>query len=91
MEKSYLLKKILRVVPTKFVQIVSTIEQFGAFETMSVEETIGRLKAHEERARGHGDSSGKHLLLTQEEWKVRSKKGAAHGQSSNQKVQNGYN
>lgn len=48
-KESYVVKKLLRVVPSKFLQIASTIEQFGDLETMSVEETIGSFKAHEER------------------------------------------
>lgn len=50
------MKKILRVVPTKFLQIVSAIEQFGNLEKMSIEEVIGSLKAHEERLSGQGES-----------------------------------
>ena len=35
---------------------------------MTVEETMGYLKAHEERLRGQVESSGSQLLLTEEEW-----------------------
>lgn len=41
---------------------------------MSVEEVVGRLKAHEERLRGHNESLGGQLLLTQEEWSRRAGK-----------------
>ncbi|XP_074352879.1 uncharacterized protein LOC141692035 [Apium graveolens] len=47
--EEYVMKKILRAVPTKFLQIASALEQFGNLETMSVEEVIGSLKAYEER------------------------------------------
>lgn len=47
-EEAFLLKKLLRVVPTKFLQIASTIEQFGDLEKMTIEEAVGSLKAHEE-------------------------------------------
>ncbi|KAL8097202.1 hypothetical protein AgCh_030354 [Apium graveolens] len=66
--ESYVVKKLLRAVPGKFLQIAATIEQFGNLETMTVEETIGSLKAHNERLRGHVEPSGGKLLLTQEEW-----------------------
>ncbi|XP_074326762.1 uncharacterized protein LOC141664707 [Apium graveolens] len=46
---AYIVKKLLRAVPPKFLQITSTIEQFGDLESMTVEETVGSLKAHEER------------------------------------------
>lgn len=67
-EESYVVKKLLRAVPMKFLQIASAIEQFGNLETMSVEEVIGSLRAHEERLRGSGETSEGKLLLT-EEWK----------------------
>ena len=67
-EESYVVKKILRAVPGNFLQIASTIEQFGNLETMTVEETIGSLKAHEERLRGQTESGKNQLLLTKDEW-----------------------
>ncbi|XP_074326853.1 uncharacterized protein LOC141664799 [Apium graveolens] len=70
-DESYVVKKLLRVVPTKFLQIASTIEQFGNLETLTVEKTIGSLKAHEERLKGQTDSDGNQLLLTREEWSKR--------------------
>lgn len=47
--ESYVIKKLLRAVPSKYVQLASTIEQFGNLEEMTIEEVVGRLKAHEER------------------------------------------
>jgi hypothetical protein len=38
---------------------------------MTMEEAIGRLKAHEERLGGTGDVDEEHLLLTRSEWKAR--------------------
>lgn len=67
--ESYMVKKLLRAVPTKFVQITSAIEQFGKLEEMSIEETIGSLKAHKERIGGQSsEKNGGQLLLTEEEW-----------------------
>ncbi|KAL8156105.1 hypothetical protein AgCh_001264 [Apium graveolens] len=51
----YIVKKLLRVVPTRFLQIASAIEQFGNLETMSVEEVTGSLKAHENTSPGGSD------------------------------------
>lgn len=50
--EEYVVKKLLRAVPTKFLQIALAIEQFGNLETMSVEEVTCSLKAHEERLQG---------------------------------------
>lgn len=57
-EEPYVVKKLLRAVPSKFLQIASTIEQFGNLKTMTVEETVGSLKAHEERLKGQVENSG---------------------------------
>lgn len=43
-EEADMVKKLLRAVPSKFVQNASTIEQFADMETMTIEEVIGRLK-----------------------------------------------
>lgn len=51
-EEAYVVKKLLKVVSSKFLQIASAIEQFGNLEVMSIEEVVGSLKAHEERLRG---------------------------------------
>lgn len=64
---SYVVKKLLRAVLVKSLQIASMIEQFGNIETMTVEETIESLKARDERLLGY------QLLLTEEEWNKREK------------------
>ncbi|KAI3518152.1 hypothetical protein L1887_06594 [Cichorium endivia] len=73
-DESYVVRKLLRAVPSKFLQIASTLEQFGDLNMMTVEEVIGRLKAHEERIKCHSDNDEKKLLLTHKEWSERSKK-----------------
>nr|KAJ0222838.1 hypothetical protein LSAT_V11C200051890 [Lactuca sativa] len=87
-EEDYVVKKLLRAVPSKFVQIASTIEQFADLHNMSVEEVIGRLKAHEERVKGHNghieNTEGK-LLLTHQEWSDRTKKKRDEDQKSSQR------
>lgn len=61
-------KKLLRAVPSKYVNIASTIEQFEKIEEMTVEHIVGRLKAHDERTRGVVEDKGGKLLMTEEEW-----------------------
>ncbi|XP_074363725.1 uncharacterized protein LOC141704380 [Apium graveolens] len=73
--ESYVVKKLLCVVPSKFLQIASTLEQFGNLETMSLEEAIGALKAHEERLRGTVTTNDAQLMLTGEEWRKRDNEG----------------
>ncbi|XP_042411455.1 uncharacterized protein LOC122000991 [Zingiber officinale] len=60
LEDSSLVKKLLDSFPDKFFPIVAGIEQFHDLETISFEETIGRLKAYEERTlrlRGNTNST----------------------------------
>jgi hypothetical protein len=47
-EEANAVRKFLRAVPSKFLEIAS-IEQFRDLKTMTMEEVNGRLKAHEER------------------------------------------
>lgn len=69
MEETYVVKKLLHAVPSKYLQIASTIEQFGNLEEMTVEEIVGWLKAHDERLRGKTEGSVDQLLLTEEDWR----------------------
>ncbi|XP_074374550.1 uncharacterized protein LOC141714932 [Apium graveolens] len=64
MAEEYVVKKLIRAIPTKFLQITSAIEQFGNLKTMSVEEVMGSLRAHEEHLHGVPDNTeGKQQLL----------------------------
>lgn len=71
MEESYVVKKLLRAVPQRFLQITSTMEQFGNLETTSIEEAVGSLKAHDERLKRKVESNDSQLMLTEEEWSKR--------------------
>ncbi|XP_042446660.1 uncharacterized protein LOC122031635 [Zingiber officinale] len=78
LEDSSLVKKLLDSVPDKFFPIVAGIEQFHDLETIPFEETIGRLKAYQERTlrlRGNTNSTEGELLLTHAEWQMRQKGG----------------
>lgn len=70
-DESYVVKKLLCGVPQKFIQIVSTIEQFSNLDVLTAEETFGYLKCHEERTRGQTEDGSGQLLLTEEEWSKR--------------------
>ena len=66
--ESYVVEKLLRSVPPKFLQITSTIEQCGDLDKMMVEEAVVSLKAHEERLKGKTEANGSQLLRTTDEW-----------------------
>ncbi|XBH88909.1 hypothetical protein VPH35_080912 [Triticum aestivum] len=70
-EEPYTVKKFLRAVPNKHIQIASTIEQFGDLNTMTLQEVIGRLKVHEERLGRLGATEKENELLTRAEWIAR--------------------
>lgn len=71
MEESCVVRKILRAVPEKFLNIASNIEQFGDMKVMTVEDVVGRLKPHEERMKGKSESAGGQLLLASHNQRAR--------------------
>ncbi|XP_074377724.1 uncharacterized protein LOC141719250 [Apium graveolens] len=73
-DQASVVRKLLRAVPEKFLQIASNIEQFGDMKVLTIGEVVGRLKAHEERTKGKSENTGGQLLLTHEEWTKRSNK-----------------
>ncbi|XP_074356144.1 uncharacterized protein LOC141695832 [Apium graveolens] len=87
-EESSMVRKILRGVPDKFLQISSNIEQFGDIKVMTMEEVVGRLKAHEERMRGKTENVGGQLLLTEEEWAKKTNKSAGCRKPRREKEKN---
>ncbi|KAJ0970052.1 hypothetical protein J5N97_022929 [Dioscorea zingiberensis] len=85
LKESVVVEKLLRTIPPRLVSIVSTIEQFGDLDTMTIEEVVGRLKALEEWrriAKGEGDG---HVLLTRAEWKAKEKESGKFFPSSSSK------
>ncbi|XP_074373610.1 uncharacterized protein LOC141713951 [Apium graveolens] len=63
MKEPSVVRKILRAVPDKFLQIASNIELFGDMKAMTVEELVGRLKAHEEKMKGRSENADKQQLI----------------------------
>ncbi|KAD4585093.1 hypothetical protein E3N88_22694 [Mikania micrantha] len=51
-----LVRKLLNSIPDRFIQIVASIEQFTNLDTVTLDETIGRLKTFEERIKLKKDS-----------------------------------
>jgi hypothetical protein len=70
MEDSHVVKKFLRVIPSRFSPLVS-IEMFCDLKKMTMEELVGRLRAAEERLDDNveqtADKMGR-LLLAEEDW-----------------------
>ncbi|CAN6176107.1 unnamed protein product [Urochloa humidicola] len=90
-EETTVVEKLLHSVPDKFRPLISTIEQWGDVEEMSVTETIGRLRAFEESSKGRrGDKEGEQQLLsacaeprmTRAEWEAMVAEEKRSGESS---------
>ncbi|CAN6164054.1 unnamed protein product [Urochloa humidicola] len=90
-EETAVVEKLLHSVPDKFRPLISTIEQWGDVEEMSVTETIGRLRAFEESSKGRrGDKEVEQQLLaacaeprlTRAEWEAMVAEEKRSGESS---------
>jgi hypothetical protein len=58
-----LVKKLLGSVPDRFIAIIAAIEQFADLKTMTFQESVGRLKAFEERTKHVHSSTGNDKLM----------------------------
>jgi uncharacterized membrane protein YgcG len=80
-------KKFLRVVPSRLSQVVVSIEMFCDMKTLTVEEVVGRLRAAEDRMEDSAakvdqitDKAGR-LLLAEEDWIAKHKHRCQSGSS----------
>ena len=78
-EEKYVVKKLLRSVSTKFINIASSMVLFGDINNMAMEEAIGSLKAHEELLKGQEVRYEEQLLMARGQDSVR---GRVHAQGS---------
>ena len=68
-------RRFLRAAPTRYLQIVTSIEQCVDLKTLTIEDLVGRFKAHDARVRmdsGKSDDS-EQLMLTRHQWEALSK------------------
>ena len=78
MEEKYVVKKLLRAVSTKFINIASSMVLFNDINKMTMEEAIGSLKAHEELLKGREVQTEQQLLMAKGEDSARGR-GRAQG------------
>ncbi|KAE8806813.1 retrotransposon protein [Hordeum vulgare] len=75
LDNAEMVKKPLELVPDWLYAAITGMEQFCDGSTMRFEETIGRLKTFEERARRRmqvgGERTDKQLMLTAAQWEAR--------------------
>ena len=78
-EEKYVVKKLLRSVSTKFINVASSMVLFGDINNMAMEEAIGSLKALEELLKGQEVRFEEQLLMARGQDSVR---GRVHAQGS---------
>nr|GFC47469.1 zinc finger, CCHC-type [Tanacetum cinerariifolium] len=82
MEDETLVHKLLNAVPDRYLQIVTSIEQYSDLSKMTLEETIGRLKTYEERIKykkGKQVDNQEKLMFTRHENKGKYLRGRGRG------------
>ncbi|GKA65283.1 zinc finger, CCHC-type containing protein [Tanacetum coccineum] len=82
MEYETLVRKLLNVVPDRYLQIVASIEQYSDLSEMTLEEAIGRLKTYEERIKykkGKQVDNQEKLMFTRHENKGKYFRGRGRG------------
>ncbi|GJX79243.1 zinc finger, CCHC-type containing protein [Tanacetum coccineum] len=82
MEDETLVRKLLNVVPDRYLQIVASIEQYSDLDEMTLEEAIGRLKTYEERIKykkGNQVNNQEKLMFTRHENKGKYFRGRGRG------------
>nr|GEZ35734.1 zinc finger, CCHC-type [Tanacetum cinerariifolium] len=87
MEDETLIRKLLNAVPNRYLQIVTSIEQYSDLSEMTLEEAIGRLKTYEERIKYKGKQvdNQDRLLFTRYEEQGRRRDHGGSNQSRGQK------
>nr|GEU55638.1 zinc finger, CCHC-type [Tanacetum cinerariifolium] len=71
-EDQTLVRKLLNVVPDRYLQIVASIEQYSDLSEMTMEEAIGRLKTYKERIKykkGRKDEESSHRNFNRNNFK----------------------
>nr|GEX04463.1 zinc finger, CCHC-type [Tanacetum cinerariifolium] len=82
MEDETLVRKLLNVVPDRYLQMVASIEQYSDLDEMTLEEAIGRLKTYEERIKykkGKQVDNQEKLMFTPHENKEKYSRGCGCG------------
>ena len=87
LEEVAIVRRFFLAAPARYIQIVTSIEQCLDLKTLTVEDLVGRFKAHDERIRlSFGDTeASEHLMLTKAQWIALSKEKQGGSTSSDKK------
>ncbi|XP_073360416.1 uncharacterized protein [Aegilops tauschii subsp. strangulata] len=85
--ETLVVRRFLRAAPPRYLQIITAIEQCVDLETLSIDDLVGRYKAHDERMRCNlGDGRNDELvMLTRAQWVALSKEKQDGSTSSSKK------
>ena len=89
MDEKYVVKKLLRAVSTKFINIASSMVLFNDINKMTMEEAIGSLKTHEELLKGREVQIEEQLLMARAQNSSRGRgrgRGGGEGRKDKSKV-----
>nr|GFB34484.1 zinc finger, CCHC-type [Tanacetum cinerariifolium] len=90
MEDETLIRKLLNVVPDRYLQIVASIEQYSDVSEMTFEEAIGRLKTYEERIKYKGKQVDNQDRLLFTRYEEQGKKRGHGGSNESQGQENNF-
>ncbi|VAH85558.1 unnamed protein product [Triticum turgidum subsp. durum] len=82
MDDARVVRKFLRVVPSRFAQVAVSIETFLDLSELSIEELTGRLRVVEDRLDDGRESFGGGQLLFSKKWEARKRQGRGGGAQS---------
>ncbi|VAH42548.1 unnamed protein product [Triticum turgidum subsp. durum] len=82
MDDARVVRKFLRVVPSRFAQVAVSIETLLDLSELSVEELTGRLRVVEDRLDDGRESFGSGQLLFSKKWEARKRQGHGGGAQS---------
>ena len=92
LEEISVVRRFLRAAPPRYISVVSAIEQCVDLKTLTMDDLVGRFKAHDERMKitCGGAESDEHVMLTRAQWKevvAKEKKGdKSSGSSSSRRA-----
>ncbi|KAK1670120.1 hypothetical protein QYE76_058279 [Lolium multiflorum] len=72
LEEISIVRRFLRAVPPRYLSVVSAIEQCVDLKTLTMDDLVGRFKAHDERMKiTYGDTvPEEHVMLTRAQWQA---------------------
>ncbi|XP_071679914.1 uncharacterized protein [Lolium perenne] len=72
LEEISIVRRFLRAAPPRYLSVVSAIEQCVDLKTLTMDDLVGRFKAHDERMKiTYGDVvPEEHVMLTRAQWQV---------------------